>query len=111
MDEISSVLASELGIKGTANIQFGYEEHTERLLVLEIKPSLFTFECLRCSRNRDQSGPGRGKVRSRCFIKRANLDSIPAPETTAVRIPFSSSTSLRVLTAGSIQGCSQRELR
>jgi len=87
MDEISSVLASELGIKGTANIQFGYEEHTERLLVLEINPRYSRSSAFAAA----ATGINLAQAAARCAagvsLKEQNLDSIPAPETTAVRIP------------------------
>jgi carbamoyl-phosphate synthase large subunit len=87
MDETSSVLAAELGIKGTANIQFGYDSRTEKLLVLEINPRYSRSTAFAAA----ATGINLAQAAARCAagetLKEQRLDTIPDPASTAVRIP------------------------
>lgn len=87
MDDVSKVLAGELGITGTANIQFGYDRQRERLLVLEINPRYSRSTAFASA----ATGINLAEASARCAagvtLKEQDLDIIPNPVTTAVRIP------------------------
>ena len=87
MDDFSKDLAKELGIQGTANIQFGYERHTEKLLVLEINPRYSRSTAFASA----SIGINLAEASAMCAVgvtlKEQNLDIMPSPVTTAVRIP------------------------
>ncbi len=87
MDEISSVLAAELGVNGTSNIQFGYDERTEKLLVLEINPRYSRSSAFAAA----ATGVNLARAAARCAagitLKEQGLGTMPAQAATAVRIP------------------------
>ncbi len=87
MDEISSVLTAELCIKGTSNIQFGYDECTEKLIVLEINPRYSRSSAFAAV----ATGVNLARVAAMCAagitLEEQGLDAMPDPAATAVRIP------------------------
>jgi carbamoyl-phosphate synthase large subunit len=87
MDDISTMLARELGIKGTANIQFGYDRQTGKLLVLEINPRYSRSTAFASA----ATGVNLAEASSRCAagftLKDQNLDKLPNLTRTAVRMP------------------------
>jgi carbamoyl-phosphate synthase large subunit len=87
MDDISTMLARGLRIKGTANIQFGYERQTGRLLVIEINPRYSRSTAFASA----ATGINLAKAASRCAagftLKDQDLEKLPCLLRTAVRMP------------------------
>jgi carbamoyl-phosphate synthase large subunit len=87
MNDMASLIVSELGIKGTSNIQFGYESSSGRLVVLEVNP--------RYSRSSAFASVATGiniaEVMTKCaagiVLNAQGLSDIAAPEKITVRIP------------------------